>query len=318
MMTEEVACSLCGSSGYRTIATGTDREYGTTTDECWILGCLDCGLLYLSPRPRQSELGRIYPKAYHSYILKTGTGTGRWRGRAAKKRFRRILLDHFVWHGMVRVLDVGCGNGWSLDLFQSVAPRRIDPMGVEIDRTACRIARHRGHQILEGRFEDVELPHQFDLINMTHVIEHLADPKAAVAKAAAALDPGGHLVLETPNTGAWEFRFFRQGAWGAYHIPRHWHFYNHRTIEQLGKSAGLRLVAWYCHPGPTHWVWTFHNLALARHWKWVERLFDPVRIFRGGMVATVLLAAFYALDRLALALGAETSVMTAVFEKPSH
>ena len=313
ILTERVSCNQCDSPHTSIVAQGTDREYFSCPDIFWIKRCMGCGLVYLSPRPQASELGRIYPPGYHSYAM-GGRGP---RQRAAKLRFRRIILDHFKNVPFIRLLDVGCGNGWHLDLARAVGPRRIDTVGIDIDERAVATAQKHGHIAFAGRFEDVHLDRQFDLITMTHVIEHLSDPQAAVAKAARMLNPGGVLAIETPNIGSWEYRRFK-AHWGAYHIPRHWTFYDRDSIQSLGELEGLKLVDWYCHPGPTHWVWTMHNIALSRKgWPWhhLDRMFDPIAIFKGGLWFKALLAAFWCLDRAALALGRQTSVMTALFRK---
>lgn len=79
------------------------------------------------------------------------------------------------------------------------------------------------------------------------------------------------------------------------------------------------MIDWYCHPGATHWVWTMHNVCAARGssvGKIGEKLFDPVKIFRGGLLPTAIMSVFFLLDRAFIALGRETSVMTAIFKKP--
>jgi SAM-dependent methyltransferase len=42
-------------------------------------------------------------------------------------------------------------------------------------------------------------PGEFDLITIFHVLEHVPDPRAALARLSAWLRPGGHLYVEVPN-----------------------------------------------------------------------------------------------------------------------
>jgi hypothetical protein len=78
------------------------------------------------------------------------------------------------------------------------------------------------------------------------------------------------------------------------------------------------MVDAYCHPAPTHWVWTLHNISLDHRGRltiFLEWLCDPVAIFKGSVRSTLVLTAFWMLDRLAMLCGRETSVQTMVFRK---
>lgn len=320
---EEVACDHCGAKNATVIAVGTDREYFTSSDEYTAVCCDECGLLYLNPRPVAEELGRIYPENYHSYILdetagSKGTFITRMRQLAASKRFLPVL-KHLEGVRSVDLLDVGCGNGWGLELFKSAAPGRINTFGVEISQDACDIAALNGHKTYCGRFEDVELDRNFDVVNLTHVIEHVSSPRKVIRKAYEALRSGGILVLETPNAASSDAKMFKDGAWGAYHFPRHWYFFTPESLRRLGESEGFKTVDEYYHPSPTTWVWTAHNLSLRRNGfarRLGQRLFDPLKIFRGGMIPTLVMGNFFMLDLALLAISRHSTVMTVIFKKP--
>lgn len=94
-------------------------------------------------------------------------------------------------------LEVGAGGGalveWMAEqvgpdgrvLATDLDPRFVEPLarpGIEVRR----------HDITTGPPEESA----FDLVHARLVVEHLADPRAAVANMAAALRPGGWLVAE--------------------------------------------------------------------------------------------------------------------------
>jgi SAM-dependent methyltransferase len=324
--TEEVGCNLCGSHESRPIARGTDREYATSDNEFHIVECLKCGLRYLNPRPTVNELGRIYPPNYHAYNIRPKGQTEqtlplvtRLRHKLYSRRFAtplRLLADR----PKIDVLDVGCGDGWMLDLYKLADPTRIQTHGVDFNAEVCAVARANGHEVYCARFEDLAMSGRFDLVNISHVIEHVSDPTAVARKSFEVLKPGGLFVIETPNIDTVDCRMFLSGDWGAYHFPRHWNLFDPRTLRQLGENAGFRLAALTFHPAPVHWVWSLHNVSLRKS-GWMarigQRLFAPLDVFGGGSKAFLMLAAGTLADMIVYATTRRTSNMMAVFRKES-
>ena len=321
---EQVYCPICKKPDANLIASGSDREYYTTPDIFHVVQCQICSLLYLNPRPTTKELGVIYPPNYHSYIIsvepKKISFLTKMRYKAHAKRFGKIL-KYTDSSEKIDLLDVGCGDGWMMDIFKQMAPTRITTYGVEIAPEVCQMARAMGNTVYCGRIEDVQFDRTFDLINFNHVIEHVSNPQDVTQKSYDILRPGGLLVYETPNADTKDWNWFRSGNWGAYHFPRHWYFFTPATIRRMGELAGFEYVTHYYHPAPTHWVWTLHNLSLQHNNLWGRigrKLFNPTRIFRGGFIPFCLLAFFTVVDSVLIKFTGRSSVMTVIFRKPEE
>ena len=305
------------------VAAGTDREYYTTPDTFQIVECIECHLRYLNPRPSVAELPTIYPLDYYSYHMDVDPSelglAARLRHMVHGRRFRQ-LLRHLDDRATVELLDVGCGDGWMLYLFKLAEPQRIKTFGVDINKQVCEAARARGHTVYCGLFETTRFDQQFDVINLSNVIEHVTDPMAVVKKNYESLRKGGILILETPNRNSWDARLFHKGLWGSYHIPRHFTFFNPTTIERLGAQAGFQIKEVRFTPAPTQWVWTLHNVfcrgdsRLARK---IAAIFEPRDCFTGGLKPFVLLSILTVFDWLGLKLTGQTSNMTVVYRKES-
>lgn len=315
--TIDLKCYICGSDRNSRVASGTDREYYVSDDVFTVVQCADCGLRYLNPRPTVEELGTIYPSNYYSYNMDADPAdlglAQRLRHRVHGRRIRS-LIRHLDDRKQIDLLDVGCGDGWMLYLFKSAAPDRIRTYGVDIKPEVCEAARKRGHTVYCGLFEDVEFDQPFDVINLSNVIEHVTDPVGVVKKAARSLRPGGLLILETPNCNSWDARRFVSGAWGSYHIPRHFTFFNPTTLGKMGALAGFRILETQFTPAPTQWVWTMHNLLLEKMPR-LAPIFEPRDCFVGGLKPFVLLSFFAVFDWLGLKLTGQTSNMTVVLQR---
>ena len=98
------------------------------------------------------------------------------------------------------------------------------------------VARARGLDVFCGTLEEYQTDQQYDVVFMSHVIEHVLDPVATVATIERLLAPGGVLYLETPNVGSLDARVWKQ-RWGLIHYPRHLYLFDRDTDHP---AAGRR------------------------------------------------------------------------------
>lgn len=99
------------------------------------------------------------------------------------------------------VLDIGCGEGRFLDVAKQAGLRTA---GVEISQRAARIAEDKGHLVINQSIVDCPVPDglRFDVVTMWDILEHLRSPGRVLQHAAAALNPGGYLLVLTPMMGS--------------------------------------------------------------------------------------------------------------------
>src|SRR3954468_21837312 len=129
--------------------------------------------------------------------------------------------------GQTRVLDAGCGSGRTLDDLARLG----EAHGTELNPLGVEAARRRGHEVQEGRVE--EIPHDdasFDLVTSLDVIEHTDDDVAALRELRRVTKPGGHAVITVPA---------HPRLWSRHDVgnaPRR--RYTSRTLRAAAQAAG--------------------------------------------------------------------------------
>ncbi len=205
--------------------------------------CPACGLTQLNPLPSGEVLEALYGDAY--YDEQDGT-VGYDEYAAQEDEYRATFAEEldrvrpFVPNGAV--LDVGCGYGFFLG---AALDAGYDAYGVDVARTAIETARRTyPDRVFHGAVEDVpELEgRRFDVIFVSHLIEHICDPVPFVQNLAARLTDIGVLVLVTPNIKSLLARCSGR-RWVSLKLPEHVCFYSPKTITELLRRAGLRTLA---------------------------------------------------------------------------
>jgi methionine biosynthesis protein MetW len=141
-------------------------------------------------------------------------------------------------------LDLGCASGGLLALLR---PRAGHLAGLELSPTAARAAAQIGDEVVQGALQDADLPFTqgaFDLVVIADVLEHLADPAAALGRAAGWCRPGGAILVSVPNVAHWSARLaLARGRWpqeqsGTFDSS-HLRWFTRASLGDLLRGAGL-------------------------------------------------------------------------------
>lgn len=235
-------CVLCGSDRTAFLFRQTDRLYRTTRKEFTVVRCQQCGLARLDPQPTRDELSGYYPETY--WFAPDRSLVGR-----LEEWYRRVVLRghvRFVERALRSssargpLLDVGCGGGLFLGMMRR---RGFRVVGLDLSREAAAVAWQYQHvPAVAGDLERAPLrPGSFAGITMSHVLEHLSDPRAYLAAAHRLLAPDGRLVIHVPNAASWQFRVLGR-SWNGVDVPRHLFDYRDQDVERLLEVSGFEVV----------------------------------------------------------------------------
>jgi SAM-dependent methyltransferase len=93
----------------------------------------------------------------------------------------------------------------------------------------------------------------FGAIVLRHVIEHVRQPRAVLARLLQALVPGGILYLPTPDARALGASVFG-GYWPGYDPPRHLYVFSSAGVRAMLAAVGYELVDEHWQFSPQMWT----------------------------------------------------------------
>lgn len=115
--------------------------------------------------------------------------------------------------------------------------------GVDISPEAVAKVKEK-HVGYLGEVSTVQGEEEFDLIRLSHVLEHTRDPLETMRHVARLLRPNGLCMIACPNQGSALARIFKKWWWQI-DAPRHFFHFTKRKIEDLCKDSGLELVMFF-------------------------------------------------------------------------
>jgi SAM-dependent methyltransferase len=234
-MSEPSACAACGAK----LVTWCIASHppGFRVDQCSA-----CGLGMTVPQLSPAELNSWYPCEYYGPNNLRFHPAIEWLLRRLHGGIAQAILES--WDAASgRALDIGCGRGWTLAAFRDAGWQTV---GVERSGESSAFARERlGLDVRTSGFEPQDFAGQtFDVVILSHVVEHLPNAPSMLEAAAGLVAPGGALLVAVPNLASWQSQLTR-GAWFHLDLPRHqWHFTADWLEEKLvGLGFRISLVS---------------------------------------------------------------------------
>lgn len=216
-----------------------------------VIACEACGFVHVLPLPTEAELRQLYAETYYTetkpkYITEYEEDRAWWDMVYAE---RLSLAESWVApreSGERFVLDVGSGPGGFLRVAEA---RGWRPIGIEPSQ-ACRdycVGLAVGDATLM-ELDPGASPFMlgarevFEMIHASEVLEHMPDPRAALARMYDLLTPGGVACIVVPNDYnnlqiALRVHENRNPWWIA--PPHHLNYFTPRSLYNLVRSVGF-------------------------------------------------------------------------------
>ena len=260
----EKTCIICGSES------GT-LSYVRHLD-CFFYRCLKCNHEVLSNTGDQEKevyfdkVQELFYEEETDWIL---SPFSRWIfAQVARERMK--LVKTLLSNG--KILEVGPGSG---EFLVAAAKERFEVEAVECSRKLCTHLRSISScKIYDGTLEEVDFGNSmFDAVLSFHVIEHVPDPKKHLECTARIVNPGGYLILTTPNARSWDHRMLKN-RWTGYQVA-HLNLFSRDSMELCLKSAGWNVLEISTKESALDLLYTIKTALKPKEQNLSKRLGDP-------------------------------------------
>jgi SAM-dependent methyltransferase len=201
--------------------------------------CRSCRHVFQNPRLSQEGLNFYYRDAYDGLGEAAMDTVFRFQTRAYRTRAATLegRANPLSW------LDVGTGHGHfclvAKDLWPETRFEGLD-MGESVLEAERRGWVAEGHR---GMLPDLarELAGRYDVVSMSHYLEHTREPLKELEAAWEVLAPGGHLMIEVPDPDC-IYRRMLGRYWIPWLQPQHQHFMPIDNLKRALTKLGFEVV----------------------------------------------------------------------------
>jgi len=242
---KNINCDFCHSN--ETVAVYKLKDRMLRTDdkrEFYLRQCSKCKLAYLNPQPQWDELEYFYGDNYYTNVLGNDRKSILYRGlRKIKRAFLGAYKPKFYNFGNDegKFLDIGCGGGTYESYLIKDNPK-WKFYGVEPSMASYQIAKNvENFNVYNGNLKDAGYQDNFfDVILMSHSLEHSPNPIEVIIECFRILKPGGHLAVSVPNYDSLARRFFGK-YWIHLDAPRHLFHFNSSILTKIIEKSGFKI-----------------------------------------------------------------------------
>jgi 2-polyprenyl-3-methyl-5-hydroxy-6-metoxy-1,4-benzoquinol methylase len=200
--------------------------------------CLQCGLIYISPRPKLEQILNLYSED-KANIYAESIIPDEFAKRLQSKLTLGIIKKYIKSGSM---LEIGAGAGFFLDEARKIG---FKVYGLEINkiqsdfinktlRIPCETSLLE-ESAFKGEF--------FNIIYHCNVLSHFYDPILEFIKISERLIKKGIVVFETGNLAEVEEKYYQ--FYTTFEYPDHLFFYSEKSLKQLMEITGFEILQIY-------------------------------------------------------------------------
>lgn len=272
-------CLFCESDRHEPAIVGMEDYFFDQVEGSFdMVRCCDCGSLWQPERLKSEHIGEAY-RQYYTHDDEPPAASGGLKGwirqgymnvRLGGSRNIADLVGSALYKRLApnlqgtelhlrcappapaSILDYGCGSGAYL---KSLQPYGFDLHGIDFDPVSVEKVRSAGIECsLPDDVNTTRFGTSFDFITLSHVIEHVYDPRQLLCDLHDWMKPGGSLFIEVPNAQAQGLDVFGK-YWRGLESPRHLSLPSPDGLYGAIESAGLEVTDVFERSEVRDWLW---------------------------------------------------------------
>ena len=225
-------CPFCESENTRSYL--KLKDYFLSQEDFEIFECDNCKLLFTTPRPDKSVIGKYYKSEDYISHNEHKKGLVPWIYNQVKKvnirNKYKIAIGSLI---KPHILDFGCGVG---DFLHFAQQKGCEITGCDMSEDARKFASEKLCKAIVTPEEIFALPHStFDIITMWHVLEHIDDLHFQTEQLHRLLKDKGRLVIAVPDYMSYDAQYYKD-KWAAYDVPRHLNHFHKESLQNIFKG----------------------------------------------------------------------------------
>ena len=183
-------CKVCSSNNHKKIGEIKNiwKEYKD------VYQCDECSLYFIDS-PTDEEINSLYKNEYHNNIKNKLFETAKSKMRYARSLSQFNFIKQTIDLKNKDICEIGAFDGLLLSLFKK---NNNNVFGYEINDDARVYAQKKYNIDLKENF--LESKSKYDIIILSHVIEHFKEPKEILIKIKSMLKKEGFIYIEVPNS----------------------------------------------------------------------------------------------------------------------
>ncbi len=226
---------LCNAHAGLDLQLATVDRYGMPNR---VVVCMNCGLLRANPRMNEEAYADFYREIFGRLYGGRSIPSERYDVMYEKRGISAAWLDNFIDLAGKDVIEIGAGGGWYL---MQLKERGCTVVGYDYDRLYLELGRSKGLDLREGGIPEATKTGQcYDLVILSHVVEHFLYPARDLKDLQRLLRPSGVVYVEVPGL----LTLHNNNSQGVmlYLQTPHTHYFTLKTLGNLMAHCGYQMV----------------------------------------------------------------------------